>query len=125
MKDSTRKALQAYVTKIRQHLAATEQAIALDSLPDVLLGIADLMERVDQPREAVKRTAGDQWVREASPTRCYHRYGPAERRLRQTTSIAIWSANAFVSGIDELGERVLGFRARKATLMMQRASMRS
>jgi hypothetical protein len=60
MKDSTRKALQAHVTTIRQHLAATEQAVALDSLPDVLLCIADLMDEVGKAGDLAKaETQGD------------------------------------------------------------------
>ena len=44
MKDATREDLQAHIATMRKHLLATEQAVALYSIPDVLLCVADLME---------------------------------------------------------------------------------
>jgi len=79
MKDVTREDLQARITSMRQHLAATEQAVALDSLSDVLLCVADLIneagkqailprpkcKRVDRPRvlrrHAIKNSIAGGW----------------------------------------------------------------
>jgi len=54
MKDSTRRALQAQVTTIRQHLVATEQSMAQASLPDFLFCIADLMDEVGKAGDLAK-----------------------------------------------------------------------
>jgi hypothetical protein len=54
MKDSTRRALQAQVTTIRQHLVATEHALAQDSLSDFLFCIADLMDEVGKAGDLAK-----------------------------------------------------------------------
>jgi len=54
MRDTTREELQARIAMMRRHLLAIEQALAIDSLADVLICIADLVDEAGKAGDLAK-----------------------------------------------------------------------
>jgi len=59
MQNATKQELEALVALTRKHLEATEQAVKIGSLPDVLMCTADLMDAAAKMEDNTAKAALD------------------------------------------------------------------